>query len=277
MTCIAMLEHRIDTNDRDYLSSGNLLLDRLFGCKLEYRKAGLDMNGEAEAKGAELRAEGEAAYVIPGGGSNTMGALGYVSCAHELGAAGRRNGASHRLHRHRDRQRCRACRPGGGAGGDERPQTRAGHRRAAAQGHTGGERLPPGLRHRRLGMRTSNPARGDFGQLRSRRRGLWHADGRHGQGCAPLPQEKLSTLLDPIYSGKAMPGMIDLIRKGELRSTRRSASCTPAARWACSAIPRFCKASRNDAHGKYPVMRRILTTHTGSLPRPAGPERSLCT
>ncbi len=46
------------------------------------------MNAEAEKKGAELRAAGDKAYVIPGGGSNKVGALGYVSCAQELGAPG---------------------------------------------------------------------------------------------------------------------------------------------------------------------------------------------
>ena len=84
MTCTALLEHRVDTNDRDYLSSGNVLLDTLFGCRIEYRRPGLDMNAEAEARGAELRAVGEVAYVIPGGGSNAVGALGSVSCAQEL-------------------------------------------------------------------------------------------------------------------------------------------------------------------------------------------------
>ncbi len=84
LTCTALLEHRIDTNDRDYLGSGNVLLDKLFGCRIEYRAAGLDMNAEAERKGAELRTAGQAVYVIPGGGSNTVGALGYVSCAQEL-------------------------------------------------------------------------------------------------------------------------------------------------------------------------------------------------
>jgi L-cysteate sulfo-lyase len=84
MTCTALLEHRIDTNDRDYLGSGNVLLDKLFGCRIEYRPGGVDMNAEAEKKGAELRHAGEAVYVIPGGGSNVVGALGYVSCAQEL-------------------------------------------------------------------------------------------------------------------------------------------------------------------------------------------------
>jgi L-cysteate sulfo-lyase len=84
MTCTALLEHRVETNDRDYLAGGNVLLDKLFGCKIEYRSGGLDMNAEAEKKGEELRAGGETVYVIPGGGSNKVGALGYVSCAQEL-------------------------------------------------------------------------------------------------------------------------------------------------------------------------------------------------
>src|ERR1700735_5658630 len=84
MKCTALLEHRIETNDRDYLNSGNVLLDRLFSCEIEYRPGGMDMNAEAEKKGAELRAAGVKAYVIPGGGSNKTGALGYVSCAQEM-------------------------------------------------------------------------------------------------------------------------------------------------------------------------------------------------
>ena len=40
MKCTALLEHRIETNDRDYLNSGNVLLDKLFGCEIEYRPGG---------------------------------------------------------------------------------------------------------------------------------------------------------------------------------------------------------------------------------------------
>jgi L-cysteate sulfo-lyase len=76
MKCTALLEHRIETNDRDYLNSGNVLLDRLFGCAIEYRPGGIDMNAEAEKKGVELRAAGEKAYVIPGGGSNLRAGTG---------------------------------------------------------------------------------------------------------------------------------------------------------------------------------------------------------
>ena len=84
MKCHVLLEHRIETNDPAYLTSGNLFLDRLFGASIEYRPGGTDMNAAAVEAGEKLRAAGARPYVIPGGGSNRVGALGYVGCAQEL-------------------------------------------------------------------------------------------------------------------------------------------------------------------------------------------------
>ena len=42
------------------------------------------MNAEARAVTERLKADGRKAYFIPGGGSNEIGALGYVSTAQEL-------------------------------------------------------------------------------------------------------------------------------------------------------------------------------------------------
>jgi L-cysteate sulfo-lyase len=42
------------------------------------------MNGEMEKVAAKFRGEGRRPYPIPGGGSNPTGALGYVNCAMEL-------------------------------------------------------------------------------------------------------------------------------------------------------------------------------------------------
>ena len=54
MKCTALLEHRIDTNDRDYLNSGNVLLDRLFDTAIEYRPGGTrhERRGGGEGRGA---------------------------------------------------------------------------------------------------------------------------------------------------------------------------------------------------------------------------------
>ena len=62
---------------------GNLLLDRLLGATWSFspdRPASERMAELAE----EVRAAGRRPYVIPGGGSNGLGALGYVRCALEL-------------------------------------------------------------------------------------------------------------------------------------------------------------------------------------------------
>ena len=84
LRCTALLEHRIDTNDNDYLNSGNVLLDRLLGCEIEYRPGGTDMQAAIDELGDKLRGGGAKPYVIPGGGSNRVGALGYAAVALEL-------------------------------------------------------------------------------------------------------------------------------------------------------------------------------------------------
>ncbi len=68
---------------------GNLLLDRLLGAKLEFLDPDayfveIDPRMEAHAKGA--RDAGEVPYVIPLGGANPLGALGYVRAVEEMAA-----------------------------------------------------------------------------------------------------------------------------------------------------------------------------------------------
>lgn len=84
MACHILLEDRTGSNDPDYNLNGNVLLDRLHGASVSKRAGGTDMNAEMEALAAELRASGRSPYIIPGGGSNPTGALGYVNCAREL-------------------------------------------------------------------------------------------------------------------------------------------------------------------------------------------------
>ncbi len=84
LKCTAILEHRIQTNDADYLQGGNVLFDHLMGINIEYRPGGTDMQAAIDEVGARLTEAGETAYVIPGGGSNPVGALGYASVALEL-------------------------------------------------------------------------------------------------------------------------------------------------------------------------------------------------
>ncbi|WP_054313274.1 D-cysteine desulfhydrase [Mesorhizobium sp. 1M-11] len=84
MDCHILLEDRTGSNDANYNSNGNVLLDRLHGATISKRAGGMDMQAEMEMVANKLRAEGRLVYVIPGGGSNATGALGYVNCAFEL-------------------------------------------------------------------------------------------------------------------------------------------------------------------------------------------------
>ena len=80
--CHILLEARTGSNAEDYVS-GNVLLDQLHGATTENVPAARHERGMEKAAG---RTAGRSAkpYIIPGGGSNTAGALGYVDCAWEL-------------------------------------------------------------------------------------------------------------------------------------------------------------------------------------------------
>lgn len=82
--CEVILEERTGSKATDYTRNGNVLLDQLFGAVIRSVPGGSDMPAELEKTAAEIRARGGKPYVIPGGGSNPVGALGYVDCAREI-------------------------------------------------------------------------------------------------------------------------------------------------------------------------------------------------
>ena len=80
-----LLEKRVIDFGEDYQRSGNILLDDLLGGEIvAHLPGGTDMQQAMDDYAAELREQGHNPYVIPGGGSNPIGALGYVACAEEL-------------------------------------------------------------------------------------------------------------------------------------------------------------------------------------------------
>lgn len=84
MKCDILLEDRTGFTHENYKQSGNVFLDRLFGARVQEFPGGTDMNAAMAARAEELRASGAKPYIIPGGGSNAIGALGYVVCALEM-------------------------------------------------------------------------------------------------------------------------------------------------------------------------------------------------
>lgn len=84
--CSVVVEPVLEEPDAHYLESGNMLLDGLFGAEIHRTDGGGDLESAAEDLAERLRREGRRPYVIPLGGSNPLGALGYVDCADEIAA-----------------------------------------------------------------------------------------------------------------------------------------------------------------------------------------------
>jgi|TARA_B100000902_G_scaffold325076_1_gene319528 L-cysteate sulfo-lyase len=84
MKCELVFEKRVADATTAYKESGNVFLDKLFGANIHEVANGSDMTKEMEDLSDQLREKGSSPYIIPGGGSNPIGALGYVDCVIEL-------------------------------------------------------------------------------------------------------------------------------------------------------------------------------------------------
>ncbi|HCQ8038735.1 D-cysteine desulfhydrase [Klebsiella quasipneumoniae] len=82
--CVALLENPIGTRAENYLSNGNRLLLDLFNTQIEVCDALTDPAAQLDELATRIEAQGYRPYVIPVGGSNALGALGYVESALEI-------------------------------------------------------------------------------------------------------------------------------------------------------------------------------------------------
>ncbi len=215
MACEILLEDRTGYRHDDYRKSGNVILDRLLGAAVRHVPASTDMDGAMSALADELKAQGRTPYVIPGGGSNPIGALGYVTCALELAEQANNLGLDIDLLVHAT----------GSTG------TQAGLLAGLEGSRAGipvlgiGVRAPKPVQEEKvfaLALRTAELL--GFPAAVARERVVANCD-YVGEGYGlPTPgmMEALELvartegiLLDPVYSGKAMAGLIDLIRKGQ--------------------------------------------------------------
>ncbi|WP_312268106.1 D-cysteine desulfhydrase [Pseudescherichia sp.] len=82
--CVALLENPIATRAENYLTNGNRLLLDLFNAQVEMCDALTDPVAQLGELATRIEAQGFRPYVIPVGGSNALGALGYVESALEI-------------------------------------------------------------------------------------------------------------------------------------------------------------------------------------------------
>lgn len=84
LKCQLILEERV-ANSYNLNANGNNFLYRLMGVEDIYVvPGGSDMMAEMQKLAEKLKAKGRKPYIVPGGGSNSIGALGYLSCALEI-------------------------------------------------------------------------------------------------------------------------------------------------------------------------------------------------
>ena len=84
LACELFLSRAVPRCDADYELNGNMLLDQLFGARVQVLAQSEDSLALAEIRADPLRAAGRKPLVIPTGGSTPTGSLGYARCAAEI-------------------------------------------------------------------------------------------------------------------------------------------------------------------------------------------------
>jgi D-cysteine desulfhydrase len=214
LKCQLVLEERVTGSYRAD-ASGNNFLFRLLGVeKITVVPGGSNMLDAMNKVSEELAKEGRRGYVIPGGGSNPIGATGYVACAQEIqeqlfekniridrivtasGSAGTHAGLLAGVYG------CNMNIPivGIGVARDPEDQDPLVYDLALKTAQ-------------RVGVRQEIPrdAVVTFGDYW---RPQYSVPNKKMVEAVNLMARTEGILLDPVYTGKAMAGLIDLIRKG---------------------------------------------------------------
>ncbi|MEZ5666502.1 MAG: D-cysteine desulfhydrase [Alphaproteobacteria bacterium] len=213
LACHLVLQDKVAYADRDlYMHSGNILLDRLTGARVHMVAGDTDADAQIARVAVELRNAGGRPYAIPIGGSNAVGALGYAAAGRELLDQAQARGV-----------KVDAVFHASGSGGTQ------GGLLAGIGGEVPVVGICVGDPSAKLGpevMRIAREAAARLGRGAAIADGLLDlrdgfvgpAYGQPTEGmveavglCARLE----GLIIDPVYTGKAMAGLIAAIRAGE--------------------------------------------------------------
>ena len=84
MPCHLVLEERVKGSYNPRAAGNNLLFHLMGVASITVVAGGSDMMAAMQGVADRVTADGATPYIIPGGASNEIGALGYVSCAEEI-------------------------------------------------------------------------------------------------------------------------------------------------------------------------------------------------
>ena len=209
---LAVYQDRLTPPSSDYFTTGNALLNRLFGANLHFVPWTGDRNGEIVKLCANLEAQGKKPFMVPYGVSSALGAVGYTSAVVEIAEQCNENGIAPKAIVHCSGSAgtqaglilgtsiCLTSTEVVGIDIDAEPErVRAD---VIKYGHAGAELLGVHFDESRVEVIAgyAGPAYG-----------VPHS--------ATIDAIKLAgrteaLLLDPVYSGKGMAGLIALIREG---------------------------------------------------------------
>jgi D-cysteine desulfhydrase len=217
LKCRLVLEERVPGSYKDEAGGNNFLYQLLGVEAITVVPGGTDMPAAMQKVADEVAALGRKAYIIPGGGSNALGALGYVACAEEILAQ------TFDLDTHLDHVVCASGSAGTQAGllvglvgnNSNLPLTGINVSRSRA------EQEP---KVHKLAEETAAIVGVMGGVPRDAVTCLGDWVGPGYSLPSPEMVEAVRTvatvegiLLDPVYSGKAMAGLFGLIRQGRFK------------------------------------------------------------
>jgi len=220
LKCRLVIEERVAGTYAADASGNNFLFDLLGVEKVTVVSLGTDLAAAMQAEADEAAAAGRRAYVIPGGGSNALGALGYAVCAEELCGQALDLGVAF------DRVVCASGSAGTHAGllagltmlNAGVPVTGVNVRRGRAEQETNVHKLA--VETAAL-LAVAAPARDSVVCLDE-----WVGEGYSIPTAGMVEAVRLlarleGVLLDPVYTGKAMDGLISMVRRGEIGRDER--------------------------------------------------------
>jgi len=195
---------------------GNLLLDQLLGAEIRWA-AKETMELALEDLITELRNQGHSPYLIPYGGSNALGALGYVTAMEELMIQ------AQQMNLPIDRIVCASSSGGTQAG------LFVGAKVTGYSGQILGisvNETQDQLRHKIIQLATGTATSLNINEqflandicVDDRYLGAGYAKvGELEREAIQLAARTEGLLLDPVYTGRAFGGLVDLIRRGEIK------------------------------------------------------------
>ena len=218
LKCRLVLEQRVPGSYDEHASGNNFLFDLLGVDAITVVEGGVDLGAEMQKVAEDVKKAGRKPYIIVGGGSNALGALGYVACAEEILSQCFDTGLK------LDHVVCASGSAGTHAGllvglegnNAQIPLTGINVRRERA--------VQEGNVHKLVGETATL-----LGIDTPQRQSVRALDEWVGPGYS-LPTDEMvaavrllsrleGVLLDPVYTGKAMAGLIGLVERGEFNKT----------------------------------------------------------